>query len=116
MSWPDALRYVIFGLFGFTIGETAWIVRQYFGVIVRTRRLLPTHVGLISVAFLGFETEAVYQNAKNFGDPATYYVPLNLTLFSLAYVALVMIRVHITRKRNAHTEIQSLLHEKDGLP
>ena len=112
----DALRVVILLLFGLSIGETLYIFRNYLMVAASTRRLLPIHIAGISVALLGLQAEAVWQNIERWGDPFTWYIPVNLVLFVLTYVSLVSVRVHVSRKGKAHRHIDSLLKDPHTLP
>ncbi len=114
-SW-DLVRIVILLLFGLAIGETLWIVRVYLKIIRSTRRLLPIHVGTISLGVLGLEAEAAWQSVSRFGEPFTPYIAVNLFMFGLVYVALLLMRIHITRKADAHERITSLLDDKDMTP
>lgn len=116
VEFADVLRVVILGLFGLTIGETLFIFRHYIRLIPSTRRLLPVHIVSISLALLGLEAEAVWQNVERLGDPLTWYIPINLVLFLLTYCSLVSVRVHVSRKGKAHRQIDSLLRDPNGLP
>ena len=116
MIW-DILRLAIIALFGLCVGETAWIVRQYLGVVRATRRLLPMHVALIGGSFLGLQAEAVWQTIGRVGDHwFTPYVAINLVLFTMAYLALAFMRRHLTRKRDLARTISPLLQDGNEIP
>lgn len=107
----DVFRVFAIVLYGLTIGETASILKRYFRVIKETRRLLPWHVVGVSFVLLGFETEVVYENIMRLGSAATWYIPINLTLFLVAYVALVAVRMHMDRKVDLAREICPLVQD-----
>ncbi len=107
----DAFRAIIISLYGFSIGETALIARRYSLIVKKTRRLLPWHVAAVSVGMLGLEAEAVWQNIEKVGQGFSWYVPVNLVLFSAVYFALISVRRHITRKVDTQQEFLPLLQE-----
>lgn len=112
----DIVRVIIFVLFGLAIGETAWIWRKYVRLVRGTRRLLPLHVAGVSFSMLGLQTVAVWQNIRHIGDPPGVYVPINLVLFSLVYLSLLSMRLHITTKTDTQDSLKPLVIDPNEFP
>lgn len=97
--WADYVRFLIFILYGLTIGHIAWIVRLYWGF---GKSLLPRHILTVGTMFILVLTEVVWQNATRVGQPYTHYIPINLFLVSGSLYAMVNMRQHIMlRKKKA---------------
>lgn len=115
-DWWDAVRVLVLTMYGLTVGQTAWVIRSYLRIAVATRRLLPSHVLLVSVSLIGFETVAAWETTDQFGSGFTPYIPLNIALFGLALTALTMVRVHVNRKRDLTRQILPLVQDPNEMP
>jgi hypothetical protein len=82
---PDYVRFVIFVLYGLTVGHVAWIVKIHAKY---ARRLLPRHISVVGVAFLMALTEVVWQNARRVGEDYSHYVTINLIIMSFSLFAM----------------------------
>lgn len=111
MTFWDFPRLLILVIFALGFAETAAILKAYSKVLKKTRRLLPRHVVLVSVALLGLECVAMTQTIERFGSDFSLYIIINLVLLTLAWLALRDVRRHITRKVEVHQEIIPLIRD-----
>lgn len=95
----DFVRFVIFVLYGLTIGHVAWIIRKYAKY---TKRLLPRHITLVGVMFLVALTEVAWQNITRLGMPFTLYLPINLFIMAGSLISMRQMRTHLVRKYREH--------------
>jgi hypothetical protein len=101
LSIWDALRYLSFVLWailvGFTIG-ILYLYRQASKLHTHARGILANHVRLVSITFGIAITECCAQNLQRLGTGFSWYIVINLLLFSLGIVALWLILIFENRR------------------
>lgn len=80
----DIVRCIAVLLYLVLVVQILRIAGHYY----QSRKVLPhlpgaiaSHVYLNGIGVAGIATVAVYQNISRFGEPFTWYLPLNLALF-----------------------------------
>lgn len=117
IALSNALRVVVLGLFGLTLGETAIVFKNYSKVIKSTRRLLPMHIAGVSAGLMMLEFYVAFTTVTvGIGRPFSWLILYNIAALGLVYASLVMVRRHVGHKKKAHEEIASLLDEPDFTP